>query len=114
MNRKKLTESPESKTDFYTKNEKAGIVLASAGFSAIGSGILGIFILAWIWGASDSAVLGLIPGFFTGFFVGIGWSVNLLSKSYPSLKVIIYSLLAALFISGFFVIVYALIIIGQP
>jgi len=114
MNRRKLTESSDSKTDFYAKNQKAGIALVSAAVSAFGSGILGIYILVWIWEADDSAILGLIPGLFAGVVVGIGWSRNLLSKNYSSLKVIIYSLLAALFISGFFVIIYTLITIGKP
>jgi len=94
--------------------QNASVVAVCAITSALGSGVLGFFILVWVWGAYESAVLGAFIGFFVGLVVGISWSIYLLGKRCATLKVIMYALFMALLISGLFVVVSTIIIGGLP
>jgi hypothetical protein len=97
-----------------SKAHKVAVVVVCAITSALGSGIFGFFIDVWGWGMYENALLGAYIGFGVGLVVGISWSIYLLVKRYASWKVIRNTLFMALLISGLFVVVSTLYIVGPP
>jgi uncharacterized membrane protein len=90
------------------------MVAISAIISAFGSGVFGIIIGTWGWGLWENATIGVFPVFVVGLIIGIRWPIKLMAKDYANWKAITYSLLTALLVSGFFVIVTFLLLEGLP
>jgi hypothetical protein len=91
----------------------AGVVVCAV-ISALVSGVFGFYLLALIWDMNESALLGVVIGFWVGLIVGTGWSIFLMVKRYAFRKVISYAVFAALLISGLIVLVSTIIIAGLP